>query len=75
LEDIIRVIVFLEHMFFVVIGVTDTKGQETQRFLGARKPARLLVSWEDFVVSLWESGKKRNAWKHGLDFKWSSSTH
>jgi len=42
---------------FVVLGVTGTKSQETERFLGARKPARLLVDREDFVVSLWESGK------------------
>jgi hypothetical protein len=34
------------------------EGQETKRFLGARKPTRLLVGWEDNFVSLWESGKK-----------------
>jgi hypothetical protein len=34
------------------------EGQETERFLGARKPARLLVGREDSIVSLWESGKK-----------------
>jgi hypothetical protein len=58
LEDIILVIVFLEHMCFVVLGVTGTEGQETERFLGARKSARLLVGWEDSIVSLWASGKK-----------------
>jgi hypothetical protein len=52
------VIVFFEHLCFVVLGVTGTEGQETERFLGARKPARLLVGWEDSVVSLWESGKR-----------------
>jgi hypothetical protein len=57
LEDIILVIVFFEHLCFVVLGVTDIEGQETERFLGARKPARLLVGREDSVVSLWESGK------------------
>jgi hypothetical protein len=59
LEDIFLVIVFLEHMCFVVLGVTGTEGQETERFLGDRKSARLLVGWEDFVVSLWESGEKK----------------
>jgi hypothetical protein len=50
--------VFLEHMCFVVLGVTSTEGQETERYLGARKPAMLLVGWEDnYVVSIWESGK------------------
>jgi hypothetical protein len=50
--------VFLEHMFFVVLGVTGTEGEETKRFLGARKPTRLLVGWEDsFIVSLWASRK------------------
>ena len=44
-------------MCFVVFGVTGMEGQETKRFLGARKSARLLVGWEDFVVSLWESRK------------------
>jgi hypothetical protein len=58
LEDIILVIVFFEHLCFVVLGVTGTEGQETERFLGARKPARLLVGREDSVVSLWESGKR-----------------
>ena len=57
LEDIILVIVF-EHLCFVVLRVTGTEGQETERFLGARKPARLLVGWEDSVVSLWVSGKR-----------------
>jgi hypothetical protein len=57
LEDIIVLIVFFEHLFFVVLGVTGTEGQETERFLGARKPARLLVGREDSIVSLWESGK------------------
>ena len=49
--------VFFEHLCFVFLGVTNTEGQETERFLGARKMARLLVGWEDSVVSLWESGK------------------
>jgi hypothetical protein len=80
LEDIILVIVFLEHMCFVVLGVMGTKGQETERFLGARKLARLLVGWEDSVVSLWESGKKGMLGSiflllAGLHCKWSSSTY
>jgi len=58
LEDIILVIVFFEHLCFVVLGVTSMEGQETERFLGARKPARLLVGREDSIVSLWESGKR-----------------
>ena len=58
LEDIIRVIVFFEHLCFVVLGVTSTEGQETERFLGARNSARILSGWEDSVVSLWESGKR-----------------
>jgi hypothetical protein len=33
------------------------EGQETERFLGARKTARLLVGREDSIVSLWESEK------------------
>jgi hypothetical protein len=52
LEDIILVKVFFKHLCFVVLGVTGTEGQETERFLGARKPARLLVGREDSVVSL-----------------------
>jgi hypothetical protein len=43
---------------FVVLRVTGTEGQETKRFFGARKSARLLVGREDSVVSLWESGKR-----------------
>jgi hypothetical protein len=35
-----------------------TEGQETKRFLGARKSASILVGCEDSVVSLWESGKR-----------------
>jgi hypothetical protein len=58
LEDIILVIVFFEHLCFVVLGVTGMEGQETERFLGARKLARLLVGREDSVVSLWESRKR-----------------
>jgi hypothetical protein len=58
LEDIILVIAFLKNMCFVVLGVMGMEGQETERFLGARKSARLLVGWEDFVVSLWASGKR-----------------
>ena len=42
----------------VVLGVTCTEGQETERFLGARKLARLLVGREDSVVSLWASEKR-----------------
>ena len=34
------------------------EGQETKRFLGARKASRLLVGWEDPFVSLWASGKR-----------------
>jgi hypothetical protein len=58
LEDIILVIVFFEHLCFAILGVTGTEGQEIERFLGARKLARLLVGREDFIVSLWESGKR-----------------
>ena len=58
LEGIILVIVFFEHLCFDVLGVTGTEGQEAERFLGARKPARLLVGREDSVVSLWASGKR-----------------
>jgi hypothetical protein len=58
LEEMILVIVFFEHLCFVVLGVTGTEGQETERFLGARKPTRLLVGREDSVVSLWASGKR-----------------
>ena len=58
MEDIIFVIVFFEHFCFVVLGVTGTEGQETERFIGARKSARLLVGREDFVVSLWASEKR-----------------
>jgi len=52
LEDIILVIVFFEHLCFVVLGLTGTEG------LGARKSARLLVGKEDSIVSLWKSGKR-----------------
>ena len=58
MEDILLVIVFLEHVCFFVLGVMGTEGLETERFLRARKPARLLVGREDSVVSLWESGKR-----------------
>ena len=58
LEDIILVIVFFEHLFFVVLGVTCMEGQETERFLVARNPARFLVGREDSVVSLWERGRR-----------------
>jgi hypothetical protein len=33
-------------------------GPRNERFLGARKPARLLVGREDSVVSLWASRKR-----------------
>ena len=58
LEEMILVIVSFEHLCFAVLGVTGTEGQETERFIGARKMARLLVGWEDSVVSLWSSGKR-----------------
>jgi hypothetical protein len=58
LEDIFLMMVFFKHLCFVVLGFTGTEGQETERFLGARKPARLLVGTEDSFVSLWESGKR-----------------
>ena len=58
LEDIILVIVFFENLCFAILGVTGMEGQETERFLGARKLARLLVGREDSIVSLWESGKR-----------------
>ena len=51
-------IVSFEHLCFVVLGVTGTEGQQTERFLGARKPARLLVGREDSIVSLWVSEKR-----------------
>jgi hypothetical protein len=51
-DDLLRAYVL------VVLGVTGTEGQETERFLGARKSARLLVGWEDSIVSLWASEKK-----------------
>ena len=57
LEDIFLMMVFFEHLCIVVLGVTGTEGQETERFLGARKLARLLVGMEDSIVSLWENGK------------------
>ena len=58
LEDIILLKVFFMHLYFVVLGVMGTEGQETERFLGARKSARLLVGREDSIVSLWERGKR-----------------
>ena len=58
LEEMILVIVFFEHLCFAILGVTGREGQENERFLRARKPARLLVGREDFVVSLWASGKR-----------------
>jgi hypothetical protein len=58
LEDIFLMIVFFEHLCFVVLGVTGTEGQETERFLGDRKSARLLVGWEDSFVSLWARRKR-----------------
>ena len=58
LEDIFLMMVFFEHLCFVVLGVMNTEGQETERFLGARKMARLLVGWEDSIVSLWEIRKR-----------------
>ena len=57
LEEMILEIVFFEHFCFAVLGVMGTEGQETERFLGSRKPARLLVRRDDSVVSLWASGK------------------
>ena len=33
-------------------------GPRTERFLGAKKSARLLVGREDSIVSLWVSGKR-----------------
>ena len=58
LEEMILVIVSFEHLCFTVLGVTGMEGQETERFLRARKPARLLVGNEDSVVSLWASEKR-----------------
>jgi hypothetical protein len=34
------------------------EGEETKRFLGARKLDRILVGREDFIVSLWERGRR-----------------
>ena len=58
LEEMILVIVSFEHLCFAVLGVTGMEGQETERFPGSRKPARLLVGREDSIVSLWASGKR-----------------
>jgi hypothetical protein len=58
LEDIFLMMILFEHLCFAVLGVTSTEGEETERFLGARKSARLLFGWEYSVVSLWESGKR-----------------
>ena len=58
LEYIFLMMVLFEHLCFVVLGVANMEGQETERFLGARKMARILVGWEDFVVSLWEIRKR-----------------
>jgi hypothetical protein len=58
LEDIFLMMVLFEHLFFVVLGVTGMEGQETESFLGARNPARLLVGLEDSIVSLWKVGKE-----------------
>jgi hypothetical protein len=55
LEVILLMMVFFEHLCFVVLGVTSTEGHETEWFLRARKPSRLLLGWEDSVVSLWAS--------------------
>ena len=48
----------LSILCFAILGVMGTEGQETERFLRARKLAMILVGREDFVVSLWESGKR-----------------
>ena len=58
LEEMILVIVSFEHVCFAVLGVTGTEGQETERFLGSRKSARILVGKEDSIVSLWASEKR-----------------
>jgi hypothetical protein len=58
LEDIILVIVFFEHLCFTILGVTGMEGQETERFIGARKSVELLFGREDSVVSLWASEKR-----------------
>jgi hypothetical protein len=75
--NIFRVTVFLEHMCFVVLGVMGMEGQETERFLGARKLNRLLDGWDDSIVSLWASGKRMFGsiflLLEGLHCKWSSS--
>jgi hypothetical protein len=65
LEDMILVIVFFEHLCFAILVVMGMEGQETERFLGSRKPAKLLVGREDCVVSLWESRKKMLGSTHG----------
>jgi hypothetical protein len=38
--------------------VTGTEGEETKRFLGARKLDMILVGKEDSVVSLSERGRR-----------------
>jgi hypothetical protein len=58
LEDIFLVIVFLENLFFTILGVIGTESQETKSFFGARKLARLLVGWVvNSIVPLRESRK------------------
>jgi hypothetical protein len=42
LKDIFLMMVFFEHLCFVVLGVTGMKRQETERLIGARKLAKLL---------------------------------
>jgi hypothetical protein len=58
LEYIFLMMVFFENLCFVVLGVMNMEGQETERFLRARKMDRILVGWEDSVVSLWEIRKR-----------------
>ena len=58
LVDIFFMMVLFANLCFTILGVMGTKGLETERFLGARKSARLLVGWEDFIVPLWASDGK-----------------
>ena len=62
LEDIIVLIVFFEHLFIVVLGVTGTEGQETERFLGAMKSARRIM--------LFHSGKAGKECLEAYSYYW-----
>jgi hypothetical protein len=58
LEDIFLMMVFFEHLCFVVLGVMNTEGQETERFLGSRKTTRLPAG----RIPLFHFGKSGKEW-------------